>query len=77
MLLNAKAGTLKLFSGVTISMLCFGLSSWERPVSGHGFQSCLNLAALQDKFTDMCFYQEVVNMPGMKTGQARSLFGQD
>lgn len=41
------------------------------------FKSRLNFAALRDRLTDMCFHQEVVNMPGKKTGQARSLFGQD
>lgn len=33
--------------------------------------------ALQDKLSDMCFHREVVNMPGERTGQARSMFGQD
>ena len=41
------------------------------------FHPHLNLVALRDRLADMCLHQEEVNMPGMKTGQARSLFGQD
>lgn len=62
-----------MYSGGTTSTL----GSWERPASGQGFQSRLNLVALQNELSDMCFHQEVVNMPGVKTDQARSLFGQD
>lgn len=40
------------------------------------FQSRLNLVALQDELSDMCFHPEVANMPGEKTGRARSVFGQ-
>lgn len=32
--------------------------------------------ALEDKASDMCFHWEVVNMPGERTGQAKSMFGQ-
>lgn len=41
------------------------------------FEARLDFEALQDGLTGMCFHQEVVNMPGMKTSQARSPFGQD
>lgn len=53
-----------------------GVCSWERAAFGQASQSCLNFVALQDMLMDMCFHQEVVNMPGIKTDQARSLFGQ-
>lgn len=74
---NTNAGTVRIYSGVTTSTIGFGVSSWENPVSGNGFQSRLNLVALQDKLSDMCFHREMVNMPGERTGQARSMFGQD
>lgn len=54
-----------------------GAALWDSLLTVTVFQSRLNLVALQDRLSDMCFHQEVVNMPGMKTGQARSLFGQD
>lgn len=66
----------KMYSRVTTNTLGFEASSWEKP-AGQGFQSLLNLVALQDRLSDMRFHQEVVNMLGMKTGRARSLFGQD
>lgn len=70
---NANTGTVKMYSKVRMRTL----GSWERTASGQGFESRLSLVALQNQLSDMCFHQEVVNMPGEKTAQARSLFGQD
>lgn len=53
------------------SIMRFGPCFWP------GFSGSPETKALPDKLSDMCFRREVVNMPGERTGPARSVFGQD